>query len=51
MGYGRRGDTVTRRRGDAVAWGWVDFGTGEETVIADQLGSFVRLSKIRGADC
>ena len=45
VGCGRRGDTATRRRGGLDR---VDFGTGEGTVIAHQLGSFARLSKTRG---
>src|ERR1035438_7688868 len=47
VGCGRRGDTVTRRRGGLDR---ADFGTGEGTVIAHQFASFVRLSKHRGGD-
>ena len=50
------GDAATRRHGDAAirrpgACGFlVDFGAGEETVVAYPLWRAVRLSKTRGAD-
>src|ERR1022692_223693 len=49
MGGGWRGSRAWRAGAGGRRFGaGLCFGAGAETVVADQLGSFVRLSKIRG---